>query len=263
MAAWIVAALAGTSVAILCVPAHRPRRFPEDDELRGGAPRTSGRLRPARRTARSAGAPRAALVSRAGLVRGTVERPSPWDLDNCCDLLAVAAASGCTVSESIAAVGSSGSGPVAVALGRVAGQVRTGHRLADALAPVVDTLGAATQPLVTTLLSASSSGAPIAPALGRLADAERRRRRRQVETRVRRLPVLLLLPLVGCVLPAFVVLTLVPAGLAASRGVHLPDPTTSLPKVAASRTPDPAFPRTSAVPSSHRSTADRRRGGPP
>lgn len=171
------------------------------------------------------------------------------DLATVCDLLAVAAASGCTVVEAVDAVGGSGTGPVSAALARAARDVRVGRRFSDALSPVVPTLGAAARPMITTLLSAVSSGAPAAPALQRLADAERRRRRRQIEARIRRLPVILLIPLVVCILPAFVALTLVPAGIAVTRDVQLP----------ATR---PTFPRPPADPG--RSTApDRPNGGPP
>jgi hypothetical protein len=87
------------------------------------------------------------------------------------------------------------------------------ERMADRAAA-----GPELRPLVSTLVVAAGSGTPVGPALQRLADAERRRRRRAVEARIRRLPVLLLLPLVLCVLPAFVLMTLVPVGLAAARG---------------------------------------------
>ena len=80
-----------------------------------------------------------------------------------------------------------------------------------------DDLGPAVRPLVTALVSTTRAGAPLAPALQRLADTERRRQRREAETRVRRLPVLLLAPLVGLVLPAFVVLTIVPVATTTAR----------------------------------------------
>jgi pilus assembly protein TadC len=79
-------------------------------------------------------------------------------------------------------------------------------------------LGPAVLPLVSTLNMALTSGAPLGPALQRLADAERRRQRRRAEARARRLPVLLLAPVVGLVLPAFLVLTIVPVAVSAADG---------------------------------------------
>lgn len=242
MSAWFVAVVAGTGVALLVVPRHRPRRFPEHA--------------PSAATEVSSSRP---WRSRRPLSwhRGASTDATPRDLAICCDLLAVAAASGCTVVGSVTAVASVESGPVAAALRRVADDVSRGERFADAVAELVPLLGSVAQPLVTTLLAASSSGAPVAPSLLRLADAERRRRRRRIEARVRRLPVLLLVPLVSCVLPAFVLLTLVPAGLSATRGIELP----SVPPPR-SGAADRSFPRTAATPSKVTGAA-RTDGGPP
>lgn len=146
------------------------------------------------------------------------------DLASCCDLLAVAAASGSTVAGAVEAVGAVGTGPVARALGGVADAIGRGSPLVDALGVLPRQLGSGVQPLVTTLSTAAGAGTPPAPALVRLADAERRRARRRVEARIRRLPVLLLLPLVGLILPAFVLLTLVPVALSAAQGADLATP---------------------------------------
>jgi pilus assembly protein TadC len=179
------------------------------------------------------------------MVIGRPAEPVLDDLAACCDLLAVAAASGATVTTAIQAVGDTGRGPVAAALGRAGEDVRRGTDLADAIGGLGRTLGPGGQALTTTLLTAASSGAPPAPSLLRLADSERRRARRRVEGRVRRLPVLLLLPLVGCILPAFVLLTLVPVGLSAARGAGLTapaDPSAHPVRSAPSTSPVPLHP---------------------
>jgi tight adherence protein C len=67
--------------------------------------------------------------------------------------------------------------------------------------------------LAEALLASDRLGAPVAPVLGRLADEERAALRRRAETHARTVPVRLLFPLVFLVLPAFVLLTVVP-GLA-------------------------------------------------
>jgi tight adherence protein C len=156
-------------------------------------------------------------VSRPPRSRGSSPPSGTWDLVACCDLLAVAATAGCSLRQAVVAVGHSGTGPVARALAGAGQDVQRGTPLVQAVESLTDRAGADARPLVSALVVAAGSGTPVAPALQRLADAERRRARRAVEARVRRLPVLLLVPLVTCILPAFVVLTLVPVGIAASR----------------------------------------------
>jgi pilus assembly protein TadC len=117
----------------------------------------------------------------------------------------------------VSAVARSGTGPVGEALAEVDRRFRHGSTLAAELDRLPERLGPAVRPLSTTLVVASSSGTPLGPTLQRLADAERRRVRRRTEERVRRLPVLLLAPLVGLVLPAFVLLTVVPVAITTAR----------------------------------------------
>jgi Flp pilus assembly protein TadB len=68
--------------------------------------------------------------------------------------------------------------------------------------------------LVETLRTTSRLGSPAAPALARLASELRVDLRRRSEARARTVPVRLCFPLVGCVLPAFALLTVVPAVVA-------------------------------------------------
>jgi tight adherence protein C len=70
------------------------------------------------------------------------------------------------------------------------------------------------RPLSDALLASERLGAPVGPVLARLAAEERTALRRRAEAHARRVPVRLLFPLVFLVLPAFVLLTVVP-GLAA------------------------------------------------
>lgn len=151
------------------------------------------------------------------------------DLAASVDLLAVAVSAGYSLHGAVRVAGTEGQGPVAAALSRVAVDFDRGVPLADGLAALPLHLGPGAAPLATTLSVAAVSGTPLGPALQRLADAERRRARRAAEARARRLPVLLLGPLVGLVLPAFVVLTIVPAAL--SSVVSRPVPETSHPVV--------------------------------
>lgn len=129
------------------------------------------------------------------------------------DLLRVAVSAGHSLHGAIAVAADFGEGPVCGAMGRVHRRFERGSSLIEELAELPEQLGPASRSFAGTLVMALSSGAPVAPALQRLADSERRRARRQIEERVRRLPILLLAPLIGLVLPAFVILTIVPVVL--------------------------------------------------
>jgi len=65
--------------------------------------------------------------------------------------------------------------------------------------------------LTDTLRTSARLGSPAAPALARLAAELRSDLRRRAEARARTVPVRLCFPLVGCVLPAFALLTVIPA----------------------------------------------------
>ena len=89
-------------------------------------------------------------------------------------------------------------------------RVQRGESFVAGLRRYGEQLGPSGRELITILISSERDGAPLAAGLERAAAATRRAQRRDLERRARQLPVTLLLPLVCCVLPAFVVLTLVP-----------------------------------------------------
>jgi pilus assembly protein TadC len=71
--------------------------------------------------------------------------------------------------------------------------------------------------LSDALRTSARLGSPAAPALTRLASELRADLRRRAEARARTVPVRLCFPLVGCILPAFALLSVVPAVVA---GMH-------------------------------------------
>jgi hypothetical protein len=162
---------------------------------------------PVRRVLGALRAGRRARVADAALAR---------DLPVVLDLLGVAVGAGCTpyLAVEVAAQWS----PVAIAtpLATVLRSCALGMGFATAL----DDIAQATpvlRPLADALLASDRLGAPVAPILARLADEERTALRRRAEAHARRIPVRLLFPLVFLVLPAFVLLTVVP-GLARGLG---------------------------------------------
>jgi pilus assembly protein TadC len=154
-------------------------------------------------------APFAADVVRRRRVRGRASASFVRDVPDVVDLFRVAANGGLTVHDAVREVGRVVTGPVEVALLEVQRRVGLGLRLADALPLVVDS-GEPIRPLVRVLVSAERDGAPLAEPLERVSAHARDVRRRRAEEAARRVPVRLLFPLVVCVLPAFVLLTVVP-----------------------------------------------------
>lgn len=126
------------------------------------------------------------------------------------DLFRVAIRAGCTPSEAVAAVARRTPDPSGRALGAVRAAHQRGASLADALATLPDALGEPSRPLANGLTRALRDGTPLLVPLDRLSTEAKAARRRQGDVRARRLPVMLLFPLVLCTLPAFALLTVVP-----------------------------------------------------
>ncbi|MCU1485644.1 MAG: gspF [Actinomycetia bacterium] len=126
------------------------------------------------------------------------------------DLLTLAVGAGLTVPLAVAAVARRHEGPIGFELARVVSEAEHGARWSDALDAAAGRLGPAARPVLAALLASERYGAPLADALVVLAAEARADRRRRAEEAARRVPVRLLFPLVLCVLPAFVLLTLAP-----------------------------------------------------
>ena len=102
--------------------------------------------------------------------------------------------------------------------------VRTdaGEGFVEALSRLIVLLGPSVRPLVTALIAYEQDGVALAPALERCAAESHRRRRIRAEEAARRVPVLMLFPLVCCVLPAFGLLTIVPLLAGSVSDLQLP-----------------------------------------
>ena len=207
MSGLVVGAL--VAAAVWRVVVRRP--FPLRDPVEVGRVVPVRSIRVRRRPSSTADrAPaRAPARARAGLADDAVV-----DLAGSVDLLAVAVDAGSTVPLAVAVVGDSGDGPTARALRSVTAATLRGTDFVTALEELDRSLGRSGRELRISLTSGVTSGTPVGPSLRRLADQVRLRRRRLVEQRIRRLPVLLLIPLCVLLLPAFVLLTLAPVGIA-------------------------------------------------
>jgi len=140
----------------------------------------------------------------------SMERIVEHELPVTIDLLAVAVGAGCTPYLAVD-VAATWSPPTLAA--QLAGVVRActlGRSFADALDDLAGRVPPI-RPLADALLASERFGAAVGDALIRLAAEQRSVLRRRAETRARTVPVRLLFPLVFLVLPAFGLLTVVPA----------------------------------------------------
>jgi pilus assembly protein TadC len=132
------------------------------------------------------------------------------------DLLGVAVGAGCTPYLAVEVAARWSPAPLATAFDDVLASCALGLDFASALDAAAHD-SPRLQPLADALLATDRLGVPVGPVLARLAEEDRTALRRTAEAHARRIPVRLLFPLVFLVLPAFVLLTVVP-GLAAGLG---------------------------------------------
>ena len=129
------------------------------------------------------------------------------------DLLGVAVGAGCTPYLAVDMAARWAPPGMAARLSGVQDACALGATFADALDDIA-ARAPPLRPLADALLASDRLGAPVGPALARLAAEQRAELRRHAETHARRVPVRLLLPLVFVVLPAFGLLTVIPTLLA-------------------------------------------------
>lgn len=231
----LLAGLAVLAVATSVRPRRLVRRFgarPSVAALVGAAVRRPFSKRPLAAVDRLVG--RMAVVSLAAVVvdarlvgpaafavwahdvarrrRVALERSSAIsrELPELTDLFALALAGGGSIHAALSMVSERPIGPISERLAIAELAVQEGARLADELEAALDDLGPPLRPLLRALAGAEHYGTSIGPTLDRLAAEARTARRRDAEARARRVPVRLLGPLVLGVLPAFVLLTVVP-----------------------------------------------------
>ena len=140
-------------------------------------------------------------------------------LPDATDLLLVAIYAGLTPELALRRLVSYLSGPLRVAANETFRRLDAGERFGDALGAFTDKLGEPARPLVAALAGSERYGLPLGPALEVVATISRDQRRRAAETAARKLPVRLSFPLVLCILPAFIILTVVPAVFGALRAL--------------------------------------------
>jgi len=136
-------------------------------------------------------------------------------LPDAVELVVVAIRAGLSPTGAVRAAATLGDPVLAPAFAAFEHRLARGGAFADAFVAFGEELGPVARPIVDAMVTAQRYGHPIAPVLDRLVDEARAERRRQAGERARRLPVELSFPLVTCSLPAFVLLSVVPAVLGA------------------------------------------------
>lgn len=150
-----------------------------------------------------------AVLKRRREVLQRTERIS-HELADVIDLFAVALVTGNNVADATRQVSRWVDGELGEAFAWCSLQVTQGRTLSDALEMLPSRIGPQVRPLTSALVATERYGAPIAHNLTQLARDSRADRRRRAEATARRLPISLLFPLVSCVLPAFLLLTVAP-----------------------------------------------------
>lgn len=135
------------------------------------------------------------------------------------DLLLLCSGAGLSLPLALPLVAERAPEPVGTALRAVERAVAGGGPRADALLAHLGELGDPAAALAHLLVDHLRYGVALTPGLERSALELRLARRRRAEEEARRLPVRLLAPLLTCVLPAFVLLTVVPLLVAALRSL--------------------------------------------
>ena len=148
--------------------------------------------------------------------RGDIPRPDQVvaDLGTVVDVMNVALTSGLSISASLQLAVSHLD--AASGTGRLLGALAAPQRpLDETLEEFATTSGPRARAFAAAVTGSLRTGIPLAPELERLGRELREDHRRRLEGKVRRLPVLLLFPLVLCVLPALGLVAIVPVLVAA------------------------------------------------
>lgn len=132
------------------------------------------------------------------------------ELPDFVDLVSVHLRSGKPPALAFLHASDSATGDTGKAARHVADAVRSGTRFVDALVGARARFGLRAQTLVDALVDTERDGLPPRELFERLASDAKDQRRREAERRIRALPVRLTLPLVGCILPSYLLLAVIP-----------------------------------------------------
>lgn len=133
-----------------------------------------------------------------------------FELAEIVDRVCVSLMAGCTLAQACELLHGRGSSNNRWIGSEIAARVREGAALADCLEPLAASYSLQGRLFADVLVGAERDGLPIVATVARIAQDVRIERRRRVDTAIRQIPVKLTIPLVVCVLPGFLLTTLVP-----------------------------------------------------
>lgn len=137
------------------------------------------------------------------------------------DLLVLVVGAGRSTSMALRDVGARAPEPFRSEMIAVVRRIDAGEPFADALHRLRDRMGSSVSSVVYAMTAAEIDGVALQPALERAADEAHRRRRVRAEEAARRVPIMMLFPLVFCILPAFCLLTVLPLVMGAVEDLRL------------------------------------------
>ena len=138
------------------------------------------------------------------------------------DLFAVSVRAGLTVSQTFDRIALLAPDSIKASCEEVSRSLGHGVPLHDAIHPLRKALGSRGAVFLDMVLSADRDGLPLLALVDRLSEEARRQRQRDTDIRVRQVPARLTMPLVFCILPAFVVLTMFPIVSSSLASLQLP-----------------------------------------
>lgn len=149
------------------------------------------------------------------MLRAVTDGAARFELAEIVDRICVSLMAGCTLPEACSRLGNripddSSSGTGSSTGLAIAARIGEGRPLVDALEPLASAYGLTGRLFADLLVSAERDGLPVVASVARVAQDVRMERRRHVDTAIRRIPVRLTVPLVTCILPGFMLTTLVP-----------------------------------------------------
>lgn len=138
------------------------------------------------------------------------------------DAFAVSLRAGLTISQSFERVADLAPVSVRTQCQDVARSLHHGMSLSEAITPLRDVFGSRSAVFLDMVLSADSDGLPLVNLIDRLSEEARRQRQRDTDIRIRQVPAKLTFPLVFCILPSFIVLTMFPIVSSSFSSLQLP-----------------------------------------
>jgi len=143
------------------------------------------------------------------------------------EIFSISIRAGLTLSQTFERLATLAPSSIAAQSAATAQALQHGVPLHEAVVPLRSALGSRGAVFIDMVLSADRDGLPLVALVDRLSDEARRHRQRDIDVRIRQIPTRLTLPLVFCILPSFIVLTMFPIVTSSLKSLQMPFPHTT------------------------------------